>query len=563
MVNEAKLTPIDPLISCLLSKKPLTDVDRVKLWEALKSLSDHLLKKGAITTTQLADEVTANLTQILVNTVLAETPTDFNDTLPAAPSLKKNIKWQLLTDKVSAYVESLRVNSSVVADPNFLDGTNITFGVAGSNITPVVSLDPAAGRDGHIAGGSNLNPTSAFFYPGDNATTATTGNVVIPAPGWIRHFGAYVSAALAQAVSLQFGLLKNGISQQLSFTMPPGGAAGVYSDLLNTIRVLEGDSLRFTFTKLGNAALPSFVCGWTFEYISDDSDCFVFFSSQVSGTGFAASSTTFVGVCGYITDAAAGREDRIQFPCPFAGTIKKLYIVTVSAQPATGAQTVTIMKNGVAQTLAITIPAGGAIGPYANTSDNFAVALTGTDSDVADLIDIRVGNAATTTGANISSYAVEYVPNSGVSSVVGAVVGATLRIVAGATNYHDALKEPYSGAGGSTTSGRVDCPMPRDGILKNLYIVLSTSVPPTNSAGTEYTIQVGDIDTLLSVSFPADGSGVPINPIPSGVTTYGWNRVNTVSVSRGDIVRLKAINNDGANAGAAIASWACEFAVNP
>ena len=59
---------------------------------------------------------------------------------------------------------------------------------------------------------------------------------------------------------------------------------------------------------------------------------------------------------------------------PNACTLKNFYIRTSGAQPVSGSHVLTILKNGVATSITITIPAGSAAGVFSDTtnSESFA-----------------------------------------------------------------------------------------------------------------------------------------------------------------------------------------------
>jgi len=77
-------------------------------------------------------------------------------------------------------------------------------------------------------------------------------------------------------------------------------------------------------------------------------------------------------------------------------TVKNFYIYTSTAQPATGSHVLTILKNGVATGIVVTIPSGSAAGVFSDTTNSESFAQ-------GDAITIQaVNNAATNSGTIVS-----------------------------------------------------------------------------------------------------------------------------------------------------------------
>lgn len=87
---------------------------------------------------------------------------------------------------------------------------------------------------------------------------------------------------------------------------------------------------------------------------------------------------------------------------PRACTFSKFYILTSNVQPASGSYVITILKNGVATSITITIPAGSAAGVFSDTTNSVSFAA-------GDGISIEVINNASANSANIVSVSILYV----------------------------------------------------------------------------------------------------------------------------------------------------------
>jgi hypothetical protein len=75
-----------------------------------------------------------------------------------------------------------------------------------------------------------------------------------------------------------------------------------------------------------------------------------------------------------------------------AGTLTRLYVMTNTAQPATGSLVCTLRKNSVDQALTITIAAGSAAGVFTDLVNAVSVVA-------GDLVGMKYVNNATTVSA--------------------------------------------------------------------------------------------------------------------------------------------------------------------
>jgi hypothetical protein len=116
----------------------------------------------------------------------------------------------------------------------------------------------------------------------------------------------------------------------------------------------------------------------------------------------AASTTAYYLPYSATTSAT---ESRVQFPAPFAGTVKNFYVCVSSAsntQSATGSLVLTVRKNGAATGLTVTLAAGATfttVQSDTNAAHSFTVGA-------GDLLSLQVVNNATATSAGISSCSV-------------------------------------------------------------------------------------------------------------------------------------------------------------
>ncbi len=111
------------------------------------------------------------------------------------------------------------------------------------------------------------------------------------------------------------------------------------------------------------------------------------------GSVIAAGQTTFAAF-GNIAGSATENPRRLVMPV--ACTMSNFFTITSTAQPASGAYTMTIRKNNADTALIITIAAGSAAGNYSNTT-NSATFVAG------DTMTIKFTNNATSGAASVIS----------------------------------------------------------------------------------------------------------------------------------------------------------------
>jgi hypothetical protein len=113
-----------------------------------------------------------------------------------------------------------------------------------------------------------------------------------------------------------------------------------------------------------------------------------------------------VGSGGTVYAGAAGGSSSsgaVQTPFPSSGTIRHLYVGTISAQPATGNLVITMQKNGIDTAMVITITAGSGAGYYSDPTHSFTVSF-------GDTLQIKMVNAATSTCAGAEYLAFQLTP---------------------------------------------------------------------------------------------------------------------------------------------------------
>jgi len=150
---------------------------------------------------------------------------------------------------------------------------------------------------------------------------------------------------------------------------------------------------RLNFT--GDGVTVSDSTGETIVDIPVGSDTLLLFGNILSHQ-IAAGTTIWFGP-GSSADEVV--EERMRMPVP-AGTIRNFRIRLYVDQPATGTYDVTVLKNGVATSIFVSIPAGATPGQYIDTIHSF----TTVDGDE---ISIQAHNNASSASGAIRGWSLE------------------------------------------------------------------------------------------------------------------------------------------------------------
>ncbi len=428
------------------------------------------------------------------------------------------------------------VNGAPVASPDFNDTTpaagagriNLAWSVSGSNISGQYSLDPAIEVIGSSFGSwvhTGQTAVAAFSRPFAGTKNTLTQEAIIPDTGWIRSLFVTMSATLVQGHAITATVFKNNAATNLTLTIPPGSAAGAFSNLETFIRVFESDQIIVEFDNV-NTGNSVTISSWSLDWASDNAASLIGTSppdlTNVAGT------TQFYTPC---DDNRSTAESQVQIPWPVAGTFSKMYVRTDSTQPATGTFDMILRVNGANSTLRVDVPAGALTGAYSDPTNSVAVSQ-------ADLIDFAFVNNAASTSAQISSLLTRFVVGTG-SSVLCGNHGS---LPSAGTTIHMA---PF-GQTEPTVPTQTDFAVTRSGTIQNLHIL--TRAAANADGGVTATFQKNGVDTTLLVNVPA----------LAAAGTFA-DTVNSFTVVRGDLVRVKFVSNSGSN-GPNMGGWGAEFA---
>lgn len=120
---------------------------------------------------------------------------------------------------------------------------------------------------------------------------------------------------------------------------------------------------------------------------------------NAAGNVVASTSTSYLA---FQSGNLSTTEGVVQLPVPFAAVVRKLYVITGNSQPASGALTATLRRNGADTNLAATVAANAAAGTVRDL-------VNAARLNPGDLIDIELTNAASADSAQVRGFSVELV----------------------------------------------------------------------------------------------------------------------------------------------------------
>jgi hypothetical protein len=295
---------------------------------------------------------------------------------------------------MSAKISDLPAKGSALASTDLIEiaevsgGTYISKRVTGQNIIDavqskavVVSTNQTAVNDGSytvVANSTFTEPTPVegkgyrVFVRNGTATINSVGYTVGTSIFRVFHSGAWVSyVSLPDSNFVPTTRTINGLDLSANRTLTAGDVGAVATTRNITINGTTQDlSADRTFSAVMLTGLP----GVANTGLSGAVRYFAF-----SGVAVATSEITRrIIICNNMT-------------------LKNFYIYTSTAQPATGSHVLTILKNGVATSITITIASGSAGGLFSDTTNSESFAQ-------GDAISIQAINNASTNSGTIVSF---------------------------------------------------------------------------------------------------------------------------------------------------------------
>jgi hypothetical protein len=337
----------------------------------------------------------------------------------------------------------------------------------------------------------------AFLFGSDNNGPANTGTgqfnrlnsiftsswtgteppcqIVIPVTMDLSRFYVQLDTAPGLGMSYTFTIIKNGVATALEIVIADLAVSAV--DTTHAISFAPGDTVSVRAVPLNTPATPSNHF-WNIQVDTAGKS-----APLLTGLPAMSSSLTRYGSMLAGHGAAAGwstTETDVQVLVPAAGTLSNLYIKTATAPGASKSYEITVMKNGSATPLQITL-----------------AGLSTSGSDAVNTVPVSAGDSLTIRSVPINSpagiqgsFGIAFTPTNTGENFMG--FGSSSAPSVTVANYEQLLG---IGVGGwnATESGRYMMPGPCT--LRGLYVKLIT--PPGVGASRTFTVRKSTGDTVL------------------------------------------------------------------
>lgn len=238
------------------------------------------------------------------------------------------------------------------------------------------------------------------------------------------------------------------------------------------------------------------------------------FGSVITGVTSTTVSNYWFISSSFSETTASTTESLREIPFPNTFTVSNLYVQVQTAPGAGNSFTFTVVKNGVATALAVTISGTNNSGTDATDSIIF---------NAGDTISLQSTPGGTPTAPG--NWYFNLTADSGSGNSYGCILGSNIN---GPSNVATNYTQLFGGntATYDTTEANVECLIATAGTLSNMYVVLSAS-PGTSKS---YAITVNQ-----------NGSGSALGPTISGANTTGSDTTDTISISAGDSVSIQTV----------------------
>jgi hypothetical protein len=141
-------------------------------------------------------------------------------------------------------------------------------------------------------------------------------------------------------------------STALTFTLPASAPQGIYGNSVDTVALTAGDWINWQFEN-GSSSVSAKLLSVAMELVPSGSATGMIIFPLYDGVSLSNGYQYATPFCSTV-DAT---EANVRTPMPRACTMKNMYCLFTN-DPRTDPMILTIMKNGVATGLSITIPAG-------------------------------------------------------------------------------------------------------------------------------------------------------------------------------------------------------------
>ena len=326
------------------------------------------------------------------------------------------------------------------------------------------------------ASGSTARTIPLFGGQPTSYTGVMYSEGIVSTPGIIKNLRVEVATAPGTGKHWDITLLKNGVGTLLTLEIANSATTG--SNLTDEITVVAGDTL--TLQLAPNGTPPQGDITYTLDFIPTTTG-----ETLLLAYSGAPTQNQFGSIIGGISSATEF-DTQLLIPCP--GTIQNLYIKSYSAAGSGKTLIYTVRKNGVDQSLAVTL--SGASQKTGNDIDiGHAISVV-----AGDKISIKRTGDSTVTNAYLNT-GLTFVPTTSGNFIISYLHGANV-LTNNSTQYNGV--NDYESWG--TTETSLDQLFPAY-TLKNMYVELS--VAPDNGAGTQafiFTLRKNSASQALTVT---------------------------------------------------------------
>ena len=374
-----------------------------------------------------------------------------------------------------------------------------------------------------FAGGCRANTLAAgatrYVSPlGGIPGTEDAQNTAMPMPGTFKWGQARTGTTQSNTGSLVFTWRKNKVSQSLVVTVAANSGAGNFSDMANSFSYVAGDLVCVLITNNASATSATIIGLSSIAHGDEVSYSHVRAALCATGgsSGIAASTTNYSD---FIGSGVSATETAMENLIPANCSIRDLGIRTANTQPVSGALTLTLRVNEADTSEVLTVGAGSGAGYY-SAGNRYNGALMG------DRISIKNSNAATGTsaqimGKNVYFYDPKIRPRTSLTCQTGnGTIGSGSTLFVPGAN----------GGSWNASEGQRSATIPVDGVLRNFYVVTTTSQPATG--GVTFTYRLNAVNTSIAITVAAG----------SGAGTYS-DTTNTATASLGNQITIRGVNS--------------------
>jgi hypothetical protein len=197
-----------------------------------------------------------------------------------------------------------------------------------------------------------VGPGGLNYYTGGEPTEG----VIIPYDGTLRNLYLLTNGAQPADGTLAVTLRKThaGVttSTALTFTIAANAPAGIYGNGVDTVAVLAGDWITWQFVN-GSASVSAKMFSVAMELVPSGSATGMIIFPLYDGVSLNTGYQYATPFCSTVD----GTETNVRTPMPRACTMKNMNCLFTRG-PTVSPVILTVMKNGAATDLSITIPAG-------------------------------------------------------------------------------------------------------------------------------------------------------------------------------------------------------------